>query len=899
MLLTKVADATHIVGGEIYYDNLGGDNYKIHLKVYRDCLNGIPPFDDPAVISVFDSNGNLIMALSVPLTSSLTVPPTNNSPCAPTTAGNACVEEGIYETTVNLPPLLGGYIIAYQRCCRNGTILNLVNPGNVGATYWEHIPGPEVVAVNSSPRFTNRPPIYICSNTPIAFNHIATDPDGDVLVYSLTDPFDGLDPCCPIIPSATGACASGCPSGSANFPPPYSPVPFLAPYNAGYPLSSNPAININPTTGFLDGVPNILGQWVVGVCVSEYRGGVLIGIHYRDFQFNVISCPFVVTADIVSQQTSNNGQGTGYCNGFTVSYNNNSTNGTTYHWDFGDLTTLSDTSNVFNPSYTFSVAGDYTVTLIANPGTPCADTTTELFHIHPVLAPSFIQPSNQCFNGNSFNFVAGGTYQGNGTINWDFGNSAIPLTANTVSVNNVVYSTPGVKSVSLTINENGCTATVTQSLEVAQNPIATIGNYITGGCAPLSLTIQNQSATGPYITYLWSFSDGTTSNNITPSITFTNAGIYTFTLSAMSSQVCIDTNDVVSVSSITVVPTPTAQFNVTPNTIQCFNGHTFNFNNTSTTFGGTPIYNWNFGTNATPSIANTLNVANVIYNSAGTYNVTLSVSESGCVNSTSLSVQLYANPVAILGAYPLKGCDPQSITFTSASTSASPLTYLWSFSDGTTSTSASPTHVFTPVGIYNFSLTVSTSSLCVGSSSVQSVNSITINPSPIAGFTIITDNTSEVICTDISSPDVISWNYNFDDGQSSQLQNPIHYYHEVNIFNIKQTVTNEYACPAYFDVDVLIIPDFGFWIPNTFTPGKKDGINDIFKPVIHGVEEYEFSIYNRWGEFLFFTTNIDEGWDGTYKGTNCQTDVYVWKCDFRNKVTKQTENHVGHVTLLK
>ena len=354
LLVVFKVNATHIVGGEIYYENLGGNNYKIHLKVYRDCLNGIPPFDNPAVISIFDSNSNFVTSLSVPLTSSITVPPTNNSPCAPATAGNACVEEAIYETTVNLPPLVGGYTLAYQRCCRNGTILNLVNPGNVGATYWEHIPGPEVVAVNNSPRFTNRPPIYICANIPISFDHAATDPDGDVLVYSLCDPFNGLDPCCPIIPSAQGACASGCPVGSSTFPPPYVPVPFLSPYSSSFPMASSPAININSTTGFLNGNPTILGQWVVGVCVSEFRNGVLIGTHHRDFQFNVINCPFVVHAGIVSQTTSNNGSGTGYCNGNTITYSNNSSgNFSSFHWDFGDLSTLADTSNVFNPTYTF------------------------------------------------------------------------------------------------------------------------------------------------------------------------------------------------------------------------------------------------------------------------------------------------------------------------------------------------------------------------------------------------------------------------------------------------------------------------------------------------------------------------------------------------------------------
>jgi gliding motility-associated-like protein len=898
LLIAKLADATHIVGGEIYYDNLGGNNYKIHMKVYRDCINGVPPFDNPAFFTIFNASGGVVTTLNVAMTSSITVPPSNNSPCAPSANGVACVEEAIYETTINLPPLAGGYYIVYQRCCRNGTILNLINPGNVGATYWEHIPGPEVVAINSSPRFNFRPPIYICANNPIAFNHSATDPDGDSLVYSLCTPFDGLNTSCPVIDPTNISCPT------ANTPPPYVSVPFVAPYSSSYPLASSPAININPVTGFLNGNPTILGQWVVGVCVSEYRNGVLIGTHHRDFQFNVISCPYVINAVINSQVTSNNGQGTGYCNGYTVNFSNSSTTGAIYHWDFGDLNTIADTSNLYNPSYTYTAAGDYTVSIIVKSpiaGNVCADTMYSTFHIHPLLSPSFLLPADQCFIGNHFNFTASGSYQGNGTISWNFGSTAIPQTANTASVSNVSYSAPGINTVSLTIAENGCTATVTHTVEVAQNPVATIGSYPTSGCAPLTFTIQNQSTTGPYITYLWTFSDGTTSNNISPTITFTNPGVYSFTLSAMSNQVCIDTTNMASVSSITVIPTPTAQFNVTPAYIQCFNGHVFNFNNTSTTLGSA-TYTWSFGANASTVLSNALNVSNVTYTTAGIYPVTLSVKENGCLNAYTHNVELYNNPVAALGSYSVIGCDPMSVTFANSSTSASPLTYLWSFSDGTTSSQANPTHVFTPPGVYSLSLTVSTNSLCIGTSSIQSVNSITVNPSPVAGFTatpmVTTIFDPDITFSDSSSVDVVSWNYDFADGTGSSIENPFHTYTHYGNYQVIQTVNNSYGCPNSTTLLIKILPEFRFWIPNCYTPGNHDGLNDVFKPIVIGVEEYTFYIYNRWGELIYKTDDTEQGWDGSFKGKPSPNDVYVWKIDFKNIVSREHESHIGHVTLL-
>ena len=919
LLLFKLAEATHIVGGEIYYENLGGGNYKISMKVYRDCINGIPPFDGfpnsnggitPAYFTIYDVNDNPIISSTFNAISFSTVPPTNNSPCAPTTAGNACVEEALYEKIVNLPPSIGGYYVVYQRCCRNGTILNLVNPGNVGATYWEHIPGPEVVSINNSPRFTNRPPIYICDGIPIAFDHAALDPDGDSLVYSLCNPFNGLDACCPIIntspPAApTSQCASPpatCPT--VNAPQPYISVPFIAPYSSSYPMASSPAININPTTGFLDGVPNIQGQWVVGVCVSEYRNGQLIGVHHRDFQFNVIPCPFIVVADIISQTTTNNGQGTGYCNGFTISYSNNSFNGSTYHWDFGDPTTLADTSNVYNPTYTFPAPGIYTVTLIVNPGSSCGDTTYEVFNVNTLLAPSYLAPTAQCLNGNSFNFNGGGIYQGNGSFNWNFGANATPQSATTTSVSNVTFNAPGDYPVVFTVNENGCTASTTKTITVWENPIASIGTYPNLGCNPLSITFSNTSTSGTPMTILWQFSDGTTSAAQNPTHVFSPAGTYGFSLSISTSQNCIDTSQVLAANSVTVTTTPIADFNYVSATSLCFNNNSFSFTNTSQQLGPGGVLLWNFGAAASTQTSSAQTVSNITYSVAGTHPVTLIALDNNCSDTITKSISLYENPTASIAPVVALGCDPMSIKFINTSASASDLNYLWSFSDGTTSTEASPTHVFSPSGTYDYTLTIKTTSQCVDSSQIISVSSITVNPSPVASFTatpiLTTIFDPDVFFSNLSlTPDIISWSYNFDDGTGSSDVSPIHTYTMWGDYYVTQTITNSYACPNTTTLLIRVLPEFRFWIPNAFTPGNKDNLNDVFKPIVFGVEDYTFMIFDRWGELIYKTNDTNAGWDGNYKGDSCTDDVYIWKCKFKNIVSQELESHVGHVVLVR
>jgi gliding motility-associated-like protein len=98
---------------------------------------------------------------------------------------------------------------------------------------------------------------------------------------------------------------------------------------------------------------------------------------------------------------------------------------------------------------------------------------------------------------------------------------------------------------------------------------------------------------------------------------------------------------------------------------------------------------------------------------------------------------------------------------------------------------------------------------------------------------------------------------------------------------------------------VKVLPEFRFWIPNAFTPGNKDGLNDVFKPIAIGVEDYTFLIFNRWGEQIYKTNDPESGWNGTYKGKPCTDDVYIWKCEFKNIVSQENESHVGHVTLVR
>lgn len=712
------AGATHIIGGEIIYDKLSNNNYRITLKVYRDCFNGQAPFDGldanapPAILTVYNGNGTLDSTYNIGSPVITTIPPTINNPCVQP-PGGICVEEGIYTYTLNLPPQTGGYYLVYQRCCRNNSILNLVSPGTQGSTYYTRIPGPEEIAANNSPRFKTFPPIFICNNINFSFDHSAIDPDGDQLYYSLCPPFIGLDVSCPVI--GTG-CASFAP------PPPYTNVNYAATYSGNYPISASPAFSINPVTGLLTGKPNLLGQFVVGVCVQEFRNGTLINTHYRDFQFNVVSCIVNVTSLFADQIYK--------CEGSTITFTNQSISnigGLSYQWNFGDPSSSTDTSAIVNPSYTYQDTGRYEVTLIANPGTPCTDTIKKFVYVYPPLQIEFPPNERQCLKSNTFSFTAQGMYLPQATFSWDFSAAATP------------------------------------SASILKDP------------------------------------------------------------------------------------------------------------------------------------------SNIIYNQPGKYFVKLIAKQLTCIDSFIDTVRVLPRPVAMINNLPLSQCDPATVGFSNGSTSQFPLSYYWKFSNGNTSTDFQPVQIFTPPGVYSATLIATTNSVCIDTS-MASITNITVNPTPLAGFTFTPQVTTifdpEIFFVNASSFDVTGWYYDFGDGGSSIFANEKHIYQDYGDYLVTQMVSNQFGCTDTTQQIVKILPEFRFWIPNTFTPDDNN-INDIFMPIAIGVVNYEFDIFDRWGERIFSTTNTKEGWNGFYKGKECEQNVYVWRISFKNVVTTKDEIHYGHVLLLK
>ncbi len=534
-------EAAHLVGGEISYECIGNNTYQITLKVYRDCNSSGAQFDANASIGIFNGATNVLYTtVSPPHGSVIYIPPTVNNPCLQTPP-NVCTQLAVYQATVNLPPTNGGYVITYQRCCRNQTITNIPNPQSWGSTYTVRVPSNDV-ACNSSPHFTSDPPIVLCNSDFLNISSAATDTDGDSLHYEFCSPLHGGE--------------AGNPQPSPPNAPPYTVVPFTSIYSAANPMAAQPPLQINPQTGIITGTPNTIGQYVVAICVSEYRNGVHLSTVRRDYQFNVTNCQSNVNAAMIVDELN--------CNGKTITFTDNSFNGSKYFWDFGDTTILTDTSDFINPVYTYFDTGTYKVTLIVNKGWPCADTVEKTIRVYLPANASFTYSGTYCVDGSFVGFTPTSQNTSFDKFSWNFGSNASPQKSTNKFPGIVNFTGAGKHVVSLEVNSFGCKKMVYDTVTVYPNPTIAFNLPKNIGCAPFEVNFKDSSTAATPLYYNWNFGDGNTSTDKNPVHVYNHPGVYNVSLEIYTDKGCLDTLYIEKNNLVTVYPTPISDVSVTP-----------------------------------------------------------------------------------------------------------------------------------------------------------------------------------------------------------------------------------------------------------------------------------------------------------------------------------------------
>lgn len=175
----------------------------------------------------------------------------------------------------------GGYYMVWDRCCRNGTITNIQNPGDAGSLFYLEFPPiskDNKNFIDSSPVFPAIVGDYACVNTPFLFDFGGTDPDGDSLVYTLATPLQG---------AATKDNPGADAVGMTNYPR----LTWIDGISVSNMIPGPQPLTVNSKTGMLSVTPGNTGLYVFAVRVDEYRNGVKIGSLTRDFQLKVLDCP--------------------------------------------------------------------------------------------------------------------------------------------------------------------------------------------------------------------------------------------------------------------------------------------------------------------------------------------------------------------------------------------------------------------------------------------------------------------------------------------------------------------------------------------------------------------------------------------------------------------------------
>ena len=517
--------ASHIIGGEFTYTYQGNNVYRITLSIYQDCLTGNPSAiqqDNPAKVTIFEGDGSIYLQDANLVAVSSVLIPSNFSNSCITNVPNTCLRKTVFVKDYVLPNNTLGYRILYQRCCRNATILNIDNPGTTGASYYCDIPPLGTVGVNNSAIYKEDPPQIICLNVPFVYDHSATDVDGDSLSYNLCEAYIG-----------------GSQSNSSPMPNSISlfPVNYSVPYTFDNPIQGNPGIQIDAVSGLMYFTPTIQGRYVVTVCCNEWRNGVIINTSKREFQFVITNCYKTTIANIPQFSTDFNTY-IFTCKTKEINFKNTSIGGLTYHWDFGVNNSLTDTSNLFEPTYTYPDTGTYKVKLIVNPKSTCSDSITRYVKVYPSFLTDFTISGNPC--PNSLLTLISQVNNSNPPTtfyNWYSNGNFISNDVNTT----ISYTNSGTNTIKLVAGNNkGCRDSIKKEF-IIETFIPFAGNDTT---IVVGEQIQFNASGG--IQYLWTPSTYLNVTNIADPV-----GLYPFidtiqyTVNITSSNGCVGSDDIV------------------------------------------------------------------------------------------------------------------------------------------------------------------------------------------------------------------------------------------------------------------------------------------------------------------------------------------------------------------
>ena len=536
----------------------------------------------------------------------------------------------------------------------------------------------------------------------------------------------------------------------------------------------------------------------------------------------------------------------------------------TYLWNLGDGNTNINKSVV----HSYLSTGNFKVMLVVANGFGCRDTTAKNIVVNPNPDGKFtVDDSIQCFKGNSFIF-ANSNQISIISRQWKFGD------AKTDTGLIVTHTYPGSGNYTaklIVTNTFNCIDSSQKNIIVRPSPASIMNINDTAQCLNQNSFILN--CPSPATSYQWNFGDGNINSGKSVIHKYLKPDTFNLKLVVANVAGCKDS----ALKNVIVFPSPNASFTVN-NTSQCLDGNSFSFviSNLLSVISNL----WGFGDLNSSALQNPV----YSYSNAGAYSVKLIVmTKDNCSDTAFKSVIVKPNPQLpnISSNSPL--CENKILNLTANSDAGS--AYQWKTDNGFTSTSQNP--VISNVQL-NDTGNYYVTAILNGCPSDTAYTYVQIYPSPYFDL-----GNSKTICDGdriILDPGFFT-SYLWQDSSTQRLFNVT----APGIYSVK--VFNSFECSYEDSIEIIKKCPTRLYIPDAFSPNN-DGHNDKFEIIAENIKEFDLIIFSRWGEKIFHSTDPQNSWDGTYKGSPCPVGVYYYQLYIR--VNDGIEKNInGTVTLIK
>ena len=857
-LLTFQGYSKHIKGGEIHYSYLGPsptrpnyDQYELRLRLFVSCLATPQQLEDNVSLGIYrTSDGNKVDIVTAGLSLNYMITLKSPSPCI-INPSPVCYLIREFTVIEELPKDPNGYMVVFQRCCRIDGIRNLSPNINVGATYFCQIQGTNSIGVageNSNPDFGVKDTVLICQGKRFKLDYRAIDVDGDSLSYEFAPGYNGGGINNPVV-------------AVPDPPRSWQTLVYRNGYSGLQPLG--PDVTIDRRTGLISGIAPVGGDYVVCVLVREWRGGIEVSAHRKDFIIHVDDrCDFP-SADLNPNYIT--------CNGFDFSFHNEASASPlihSYYWDFGVPATTSDTSTLSRPTFTFPDTGVYHVKFIVNKDEPCTDSATTLMSVFPGFFPGFSSQGTCVLNPVLFTDTTRTQYGRVSFWDWNFGDHT--TTADTSNGQNPSwkYSDTGMKNVQFIVaNSKGCQDTVYQLVHMTDKPPIFFPFIDTLICNIDTLQLHAQG----FGTFTWNPPANMINPNTADPLVYPQTSTYyTVTLNQAG---CVNQDSLLVrvVDHVTLNPG-------NDSTICLGDTITLNPSGDGLYFAWSPASSLDDPNTKSP---------HAFPPATTTYSVRASIGK--CFTTGVVGIRTVPYPLSNAGS-DIFICYQDTAQIEAVANGIRfdwiPVTYL---SDPAI---LSPKAFPPQTTVYTL---LAYDTLGCPKPGISKIT-IRVNP-PIIAFA--GNDTSVVIGQPLqlhgSGAPAFLWSPDFALDRND-ISDPVAHLTENQTY-IMKTYTEE-GCFGYDTINIKVFttaPDI--FVPNAFTPGGST--NTVFRPIPVGISKIEyFRVYNRNGMLLYNTTQMGSGWDGTFNGKTQNVGGYVWTVrgiDYTGKVVSKK----GTVVLIR